>query len=99
MLFRFCTRRSTYFCFECCGLNEKIIKLVNERIDNFWFCPDCVKCDFLDKDIDERSQYYLETVEPRLQNLQNSNKSVLDKIKNSILNTTFNDLAEKNKTR
>ena len=54
---------------------------------------------FFDKDIDELCQSYLATVEPRLQNLENSNKLVLDKIKNSISNTTFNDFVEKNNTR
>ena len=52
-----------------------------------------------DKDIDERSQSYLATVETRLQNLENSNKLVLDKVKNSISITAFNDFAEKNNTR
>ena len=54
---------------------------------------------FFDKDIDKRSQSYLATVEPRLQNLENSNKLVLYKIKNSISTTAFNDFAEKNNTR
>ena len=49
--------------------------------------------------IDERCQSYLATVEPRLQNLESSNKLVLDKIKNCISTTTFNDFAEKNNTR
>ena len=31
MLFRLCTRCSTYFCSQCCGLNEQIVKLLNER--------------------------------------------------------------------
>ena len=77
--------------------------LLRKRTDNFWFCPDCAKpalnATFFDKDIDERSQSYLATVEPRLQNLENSNKLVLEKIKNSISTPAFNDFAEKNNTR
>ena len=62
----------------------------------FWFCPDCVKPAIIfDKDIDERCQSHLPTVEPRLQNLENSNKLVLAEIKNSISTTAFNDFAEK----
>ena len=99
MLFRLCTRCSTYFSFQCCGLNEQVVKLLNERTDNFWFCPDCAKpalnVIFFDKDIDERRQSYLAIVEPRLQNLENSNKLVLHKVKNSISNTAFNNFAEK----
>ena len=103
MLFRLRTRCPTYFCSKCCGLNEQIAKLLNERTDNFWFCPDCTKpalnAIFLDKDIDERCQSYLATVEPRLQNIENSNKLVLDKIKTRISTTALNDFAEKNNTR
>ena len=103
MLFRLCTRCFTYFCFQCCGLNEQIVKLLNEPTDNFWFCPDCAKpglnAIFFDKDIDEWCQSYLAIVKPRLQNLENSNKLVLDNIRNSISNTDFNDFVEKNNIR
>ena len=40
MLFSLCTRCSTFFCSQYCGLNKQIVKLLNERTDNFWFCPD-----------------------------------------------------------
>ena len=99
MLFRLCTRCSTYFCSQCYGLNERIVKLLNERTDNFWFCPDCAKpalnAIFFDKDIDERCQFYLKTVEPRLQNIENSYELFLDKIKNCISTTALNYFAEK----
>ena len=99
MLCRLCTRCSTYFCFQCCGLNEQIVKLLNECTDNFWFSPDCAKpalnAIFFNKDIEERYPSFLATVEPRLQNLENYNKSVLDKIKNIVSNTAFNDFAAK----
>ena len=49
--------------------------------------------------IDKRCQSYLATVDPRLQNFENSNKLVLDKIKKSISTTAFNDFAGKNNTR
>ena len=42
-IFRLCTRCSAYYCYHCCGLNMKIIKLLNDRNDNYWFCPDCAK--------------------------------------------------------
>ena len=41
--FKICTRCSSYFCYECCGLSQKILKLLNDRNDNYWFCPDCAK--------------------------------------------------------
>ena len=99
MLFRFCTRCSTYFYFQCCGLYEEIVKMLNEPTENFWFCPNSAKPSLnailFAKGIDERCQSYLATLEPRLQNLENTNKLVLNRIKNSISNTDFNDFAEK----
>ena len=42
-VFRHCTKCSAYFCNQCCDLSEKIIRLLNERSDNYWFCPSCTK--------------------------------------------------------
>ena len=70
MLFRPCSRCSTNFFIQCHDLNEQIVKLVNERTDSFWFCPDCA------------NQSYYGTIEPMLPNLENSNKLLLDKLKN-----------------
>ena len=57
-VFRHCTRCSAYFCNQCCDLSEKIIKLLNERSDNYWFCPSCTKpalhVVFVEKDIEEK---------------------------------------------
>ena len=33
--FMLCTRCSTYFCFQCCGLNEQIVELLNECTEIF----------------------------------------------------------------
>ena len=43
LLFRLCTRCSSYFCSHCCNLDQEIIKLLNERTDNYWFWPTCEK--------------------------------------------------------
>ena len=50
-----------------------------------------VKCDFFRQ---RHVKSYLATVDLRLQDLENSNKLVLDKIKYSISTTAFNDFAE-----
>ena len=39
-IFRLCTRYSAYYCYHCCGLNMKIIKILNDRNDNYSLCPD-----------------------------------------------------------
>ena len=59
-VFSNCTGGSAYFCNQCCDLSEKIVKLLNERSDNYWFCPSCTKptliAVFVEKDIEERCQ-------------------------------------------
>ena len=68
--FRICTRCSSYFCYQCCGLSQKILKLLNDRNDNYWFCPDCAKpalnAIFMDKDIKEKCQSYFSLLELEL---------------------------------
>ena len=60
--FRHCTRCSQYFCSQCCDLEEHIVKLLNSRVDNYWFCPICAKpalnTVFVEKDIEERFQIF-----------------------------------------
>ena len=57
-VFRHCTRCSAYFYNRFCDLSEKIIKLLNERSDNYWFCPSCTKpalhVVFVEKGIEEK---------------------------------------------
>ena len=57
-IFRFCTRCSAYCCYHCCESSLKIIKILNDRNDNYWFCPDCAKAAltaiFIDKDVEEK---------------------------------------------
>ena len=56
--FRIWTRYSSYFDYQCCGLSQKILKILNGRNENYWFCPDCAKLAlnaiFMDKDIEEK---------------------------------------------
>ena len=73
-VFRHCTRCSAYFCNQCCDISEKIIKLLTERSDNYWFCPSCTKpalhAVFVEKDIEESCQIFFETVEKRIKKLK-----------------------------
>ena len=66
--FRICTRCSSYFCYQCCGLSQKFLKLLHDRNDNNWFCPDCAELTlnaiFIDKDIEEKCQSYFSLLEP-----------------------------------
>ena len=71
-IFRLCTRCSAYYCYHCCGLNLKIIKLLNDRSDNYWFCSDCAKpaltAIFFDKD----PRKMFKTLDPRIIKLENA---------------------------
>ena len=68
--FRHCTRCSQFFCNQCCDLDQHIVKLLNSRADNYWFCPDCAKpalnAVFVEKDIEERCSNFLEAMESKL---------------------------------
>ena len=72
--FRICTRCLSYFCYECCGLSQKILKLLNNRNDNYWFCPDCAKqalnAIFMDKEIEKKCHSYFSLLEPRIVDLE-----------------------------
>ena len=67
--FRICTRCS-YFFYQFCDLSKKILKLLDDRNGNYWFCPDCAKpalmAIFMDKDIEKKSQLYFSLLEPRI---------------------------------
>ena len=74
-IFRFCTRYSAFCCYHCCESSLKIIKILNDRDDNYWFCTDCAKAAltaiFIDKDIEEKRQDLFKTLEPRIMKLEN----------------------------
>ena len=85
LFFWFCTRCSSYFCSHCCDLDQEIIKLFNERTDNYWFCPTCAKpalnAVFLDKDIDERYKTFLDSIEAKTANLESEQFSTKNSVK------------------
>ena len=72
--FRDCARYSTHFCNLCCDLSKKIIKLIDEQSDNYWFCPSCTKRTlhvvFVEKDIVERCIVFFETVKKRIKKMK-----------------------------
>ena len=104
-VFRLCTRCSEYFCNQCCDLSEKIIKLLNERSDNYWFCPRCTKpalhAVFVEKDIEERCQIFFETVEKRIKKTEEDNTSIFSSLETRMKNiedrniTIRNELSDK----
>ena len=85
--FRHCTRCFQYFCSQCCDLEEHIVKLLNSWVDNYWFCPICAKpalnAVFVEKDIEERCQIFLESMESRLLDVE---------MNTNVLNQSFTNL-------
>ena len=92
--FKICTRCSSYFCYECCGLSQRILKLLNDRNDNYWFCSDCTKpalnTIFMDKDIEEKCQSYFSLLEPNI-NLKSQINNKVDNIVNSVFDDMINE--------
>ena len=85
-VFRHCTRCSAYFCNQCCDLSEKIIKLLNERSDNYWFCPSCTKpalhVVFVEKDIEEKWSYWKKS-----KKIEEDNTSIFSSLETVMKNT------------
>ena len=99
-VFRHCTRYSTYFCNQCCDFSEKIIKLLNERSDNYWFCPSCTKSAlhavFVEKDIEGRYQIFFETIESRIKKIEEDNTSICSSLEIVMKNTEDRNITVRN---
>ena len=101
--FRICTRCSSYFCYQCCGLSHKILKLLNHRNDNYWFCPDCTKpalhAIFMDKDTEEKQQSYFSLLEPRIVDFEKHSINLKCQINNKVDNSGFDDMINESKKK
>ena len=73
--FKLCARCSFYYCCHCCSLDIAVVKLLNVRSDNFCFCPDCAKSALNDKDIEEKCQIYIDSIESRLIKIESDKKN------------------------
>ena len=102
-IFRLCTRCSAYYCYHCCGLNLKIIKLLNDRNDNYWFCPDCTKpaltAIFIDKDIEEKCQNFFKTLESRIIKLENRYEDMSNLLSGKVESVKFSEHVRQNTTK
>ena len=100
--FRICTRCS-YFCYKCCGLSQKILKLLNNRNYNYWFCPDCAKLAlnaiFMDKDFEEKCQSYFSLLEPRIVDFEKQSINLKSQINNQVDNSVFDDMINESKKK
>ena len=70
---------------ECCGLVQQIICLLNNRTDNYWFCPICAKptlnAVFVEKDIEERCAIFLESISKRVTVLEENSQDSSSNLK------------------
>ena len=99
-VFRHCTRCFAYFCNQCCDFSEKIIKLLNERSDNYWFCPSCTKSALhvvsVEKDIEVRSQIFFETTQKRIKKIEEDNTSTFSSLETVMKNTEDRNITIRN---
>ena len=76
---RLCTGCSRYFCGECCGLDQQIICLFNNRTDNYWFSPNCAKTAlnavFVEKDKEERCVIFVESISKKVTVLEENSQA------------------------
>ena len=97
---RHCTRCSAYICNQCCDFSEKIIKLLNERSDNYWFCPSCTKSALhvvsVEKDIEVRSQIFFETTKKRIKKIEEDNTSTFSSLETVMKNTEDRNITIRN---
>ena len=101
--FRIGKRCSSYFCYQCCGWSQKILKLLNDRNDNYWFCPDCAKLALsaiiTDKDNEEKCQSYSSLLEPRIVDLEKHSINLKSQINNKVDNSVFDDMINESKKK
>ena len=101
--FRTCTRCSSYFCYQCCGLSQKILKLLNDRNDNYSFCPDCAKPVLnalsMDKGIEEKYKSCFSLLQPRIVDLEKHSISLKIQINNKVDNSVFDDMINESKNK
>ena len=75
--------------------------MLNERNENYWFCPDCAKLAldaiFMDKDIEEKCQSYFSLLEPRIVDLEKHSINFKSQINNKFDNSVFEDTINKSK--
>ena len=80
----------------------KIIKLLNDRNDNYWFCPDCAKpalnAIFTDKDIEENSQNFFKSLEPRIIKLENDYEDMSNLRSGKVESVKFSEHVQQNTT-
>ena len=101
--FRLCTRCSAYYCYHCCGLSLKIIKLLNDRNNSYWFCPDCAKpaltAIFIEKDIEKKFQNFVKTLEPRIIKLENDSEEMSNLLRGKVVSVKFSEHFQQNTTK
>ena len=101
--FRISTRCSSYFCYQCCDFSQKILKLLNDRNDNHWFCPGCAKpalnAIFMEKDIEGKCQSYFSLLEPRIVDLKEHSINLKSQINKKVDNSVFDDMVNESKKK
>ena len=96
--FRICTRCSSYFCYQCCGLSQKILKLLNDRNDNYWYChKPALNVIFMDIYLRKSASHSL--LEPRIVDLEKHSINLKSQINNKVDNSVFDDMINESKKK
>ena len=78
-------------------------QILNERNDNYWFCPDCTKpaltAIFIDKDIREKCQKYFKSLEPRIIKYENDHEDMSNLLSGKVESVKFSEPLQQNTTK
>ena len=90
--------------YYCCGLDLKIIKLLINRNDYYWFCPDCAKpaltAIFIEKYIEEKCQNTCKTLQPRINIFENGYEDMSNLLVSSkVESVKFSEHVQRNTTK
>ena len=81
----------------------KIIKILNDRNDNYWFCPGCARptltATFIEKDIEEKCQNFFKFLEPRVIKLENDYKDMSNLLSAKVESVKFGEHVQQNTTK
>ena len=80
-----------------------MIKLLNDRNDDYWFCPDCAKptltATFIDKDIEEKCQNFFKTLESKIIKLEHGYENMSNLLTGKVESVKFSEHVQQNTTK
>ena len=98
MLVKCSNQNCIYFYYQCCGLSQKILKLLNDRNDNYWYChKPALNVIFMDIYLRKSASHSL--LEPRIVDLEKHSINLKSQINNKVDNSVFDNMINESKKK